>query len=260
MYSAEVEKQIEEYIRISVEGDTASGIDGYGNYDKYLEALKNDNLNYQAQVLLYRYSIAVDEIQNYFIGNLTEDGTDIDTVNGKLSYTIDDIRSFYYSDECLRIMRAYINSDYFTPEEAADKAERLRNNIIYAKSSGDTAVALAIVQNSTSSMPDVERGVIAKNNLNKLYYADLTEAAFSLELNEVSEIVPISDNLGGGLYILYRAEKNEEHFEKYYNYILYTYLTNIIGSKHEECASQLLESASFTEEYNSIVHSAINMN
>ena len=259
MYSKEVEEQIEEYVRASVEGDTEMGVAGYGDYNKYLEALKKDNLNYQTQVLLYRYSIAVDKIQNYFIGNLTEDGKDIDTTNGQLTYTVEDVKSFYYSDDCLRIMRAYINSDHFTEDEAAERAERLRSYIITAASVGDSEVALKIVQNSTSSMADVEKGVIARYNLNEMYYSDLTKAAFALEEHGVSDIVAISDNLGKGLYILYRAEKNDAHFEKYYNYIAYTYLTNIIGGMHTGVSLSLKASASFTAEYESIVHASINM-
>ena len=259
MYSSDVEDQIEEYIRMSVEGDLALGVEGYGDYNAYLEALKRDNLNYQAQVLLYRYSIAVDKIQSHFIGNLTEEGVDIDTVNGKLTYTIDEVKTFYYSDDCLRIMRAYINSDYFTPDEAAEKAERMRNKIISATASGDNIVALTIVQNSTSSMADVEKGVLAKHNLNKMYYSALTDAAFSLEPFGVSEIIPISDTLGSGLYVLYRAEKSDEHFTKYYNYIVYTYLTELIGTKHEDCADKLADNVTFTQEYYNIIHSAISM-
>ena len=259
MYSQEVEEQIEEYIRISVEGDLSMGVAGYGTYDEYLEALKRDNLNYQAQVLLYRYSIAVDKLQSYFIGNLTEEGEDPDTTSGTLSYTIDDVRNFYYGEDCLRIMRAYINTDYFTEDEAIEKAERLRSKIISAVGEGDTAVALAIVQSSTSAMSDVEKGVIGKHNLNEMYYADLTKAAFGLEAQGVSEIIPISDNLGGGLYILYRADKSDEHFEKYYNYIVYTYLTELVGVKHSECAEKLKGNVSFTAEYANIVHANISM-
>ena len=259
MYSKEVEKEIAEYVRASVEGDTSLGVDGYGDYNAYLAALKKENLNYQVQVLLYRYSIAIDKIQSYFIGNLTEDGKDIDTTSGQITYTVDDIKNFYYSDDCLRIMRAYINADHFTEDEAAERAERLREYIISAAASGEREVALTIVQNSTSSMADVEKGVIARYNLNEMYYADLTAAAFALEENGVSEIIEISDNLGKGLYILYRAEKNDAHFEKYYNYITYTYLTNIIGGMHSGVSMLLNMSASFTSEYNSIVHSAISM-
>ena len=259
MYSKEVEEQIEEYIRISVEGDIAMGVAGYGDYDKYLEALKKDNLNYQVQVLLYRYSIAVDKIQSYFMGNLTEDGKQPETTDGKLTYTQAEVKDFYYSDDCLRIMRAYINADYFTDDEAKERAERLRNSIIAAAPMGDGEVALTIVQNSTSSMADVEKGVIAKHNLNEMYYSDLTEAAFALGAHGVSEIVPISDNLGKGLYILYRAEKSDGHFEKYYNYIVYTYLTEIIGQKHAEYAEALGASASFTDGYATVTHSSISM-
>ena len=259
MYSSEVEEQIQEYIRVSVEGDIAMNVEGYGDYENYLESLKQDNINYQTQVLLYRYSIAVDKIQTYFMGNLTEDGKDTDTTDGQLTYNSEDVRAFYYSNDCQRIMRAYINTDYFTNDEATERAERLRSRMINAALLGEYDVALAIVQNSTSSMIDVEKGVIAGHNLNKMYYADLTNVAFELSLHEVSEIVKVSDNLGSGFYILYKAEKSDEHFEKYYNYIVYTYLTEIIGRKHEECATILEANVSLTDKYNNIVHTNISM-
>ena len=64
VYSKDVEKKIQENIRISVEGGTygSATIQGYDSYEDYLAALKKANLNYSVQVLLFRYAIAVDAI------------------------------------------------------------------------------------------------------------------------------------------------------------------------------------------------------
>ena len=72
-YSKEADKLVEEYISASVNGNSDIA-EGYGgDYDAYLESLREMNLNYSVQTLLYRYSIAYDKIVEYYAGSMNAD-------------------------------------------------------------------------------------------------------------------------------------------------------------------------------------------
>ena len=257
IYSSNVEKRIKEYVAYGVEGSLEENVEGYGSYEAYLASLKEQNLNYSVQELLFRYSIAIDEIHNYYIGNLTEDGVDINTIHGKLEYSKETVREFYDSDACVRIMSAYIQADQFN--DPNKRAESVKNAMTEAAENGDSAVANTIIQNSISSMLDIQKQIVGRHNLNSLYYAPLTEAAFSLKYGEVSDVVNIRDNMGNGMYVLYRADKSDEHFDTHYNYIAYVYLTDTMGAVLDEAKNSLIDSAEMTDAYSAIVFSQIKM-
>ena len=74
-YSTAVEKEINTYINISIEGGDLGGVSypGYESYEAYLEALENLYLNYSVQTLLFRYSVVSDLVDDYYMGTLTEE-------------------------------------------------------------------------------------------------------------------------------------------------------------------------------------------
>ena len=124
VYSKDVEKKISENIKISVEGGSygSSTIEGYDSYEDYLAALKAANLNYSVQVLLFRYAIAVDAIDTHYIGTASSDDVNINTSIGEISYSKEDVKTFYDSDNCVRVLRAnYQKAISYTPKESAQK-------------------------------------------------------------------------------------------------------------------------------------------
>ena len=244
LYSRSVEREIEGLIKASVEG--TDGSVGFESYDDYLSSLQKMNLNYSTQVLLLRYGIGLREIDEYYIGTFDADSINDGIKLGELTYTREDIKEYYYSDACVRVLRAHIQAAaYYEPMEyAMTVKERMEN----AALSGESAVATVIINTGLTAPTEVERGyVIARHNLDKLYYKDMTDAAFALDFGCVSD--PIQTNYGEGdvIFILYKAEKSDEHFEKSYSEIAYVYLTDTVGSYLNDTATELKESAVYTD-------------
>ena len=267
IYSKEVESKIKENIKISVEGGSygTSAIEGFESYEDYLEALKKINLNYSVQTLLFRYAIAVDAIDRYYIGTATSDDVNIDITIGKIEYTKDDVREFYFSDECVRVLRT--NFQKVISYEPLEKANRLKAQLEQAANSKDTleekekAVVGAIMGNGLySNSAEIKSGyVIGRYNLDRSYFGEMTDAAFSLEEGQVSNPIEIVTDVEDSYYVLYRTYKSEEHFESEYNSVLYVYLTNYVGEISHGVAEQLKDSVLYTDGYASIIHSEIRM-
>lgn len=263
-YSTAVEKEINTYINISIEGGDLGGVSypGYESYEAYLEALENLYLNYSVQTLLFRYSVVSDLVDDYYMGTLTEEAIESGVVGnpeGKLDYTKEDVAAFYNSDECVRVLRTFVSDDMDLDPQS--RAESVRTAIAAVASKGESAVRKEMInKGSTTSVPELEAGfIIGKYNLSKSYYADMVDAAFSLSVGEVSEVIKIHDGNRMCYYILYRAEKSEAHLESSYASIAYIYLRNEIGEIYAECAKEMIASASFTDVMSTIDHSAISM-
>ena len=257
LYSRSVNKEIEDYVAQSVEG--AGGSVGYGSYEEYLSALKKMNLNYSVQDLLFRYEIGLREIDEYYIGTFDADKIQDGIKFGDISYTREDVKSYYYSDACVRVLRAHLQAGaYYNPDAYALE---VKEEMEAAALTGESAVATVIINTGLTAPIEVERGyVIAKNNLEKLYYSEMTESAFELEIGEVSE--PITVNYGDGevIFILYRAEKSDEHFDESYTEIAYVYLTDAVGGYLASCAKTLFDSVELTGVLDTIDYNEVFMN
>ncbi len=267
IYSKSVEEEIEESIRIGVEGGVYGGttVEGYESYEDYLAALKKIYLNYSVQTLLLRYAIALKAIDSYYIGTVSSDDISIDMSVGNLEYTKEDVSSFYFSDECVRVMRAsFPKMVSYTPKETAEK---LRDKLMAAAESGSSlagkneAVFNAIMASGRfSSVKEVEDGfVIGRYNLERSYYGEMTDIAFSLNEGEVSDIINIVTDDEDSYYVLYRTDKSEAHFEECYDEILYIYLSDIVGKKLHGVGDMLKNSVSYTDSYSALDHSNISM-
>lgn len=267
IYSKDVEKKIKENIRVSVEGGSygSSTIEGFESYEDYLAALKAANLNYSVQSLLFRYAIAVDAIDTYYIGTASSDDIDVNVTIGKIEYTRDDVKAFYDSDDCVRVLRASFPKEItYTPLE---RAERLKDDLEAAAASKDTleemenAVAAAIMSNSLYTNPaEIKAGyVIGRYNLERSYYGDMTDEAFGIEIGEVSDPIEIVTDVENAYYVLYRTFKSDEHFEENYDSIRYIYLMNYVGNISHGVAEELKESISYTDFLLNINHAEIGM-
>ena len=267
LYSNEVEKKIKENVKISVEGGSygSSTLDGYESYDDYLAALKAMNLNYSVQTLLMRYAIAIDAIDTYYIGTASSDDVDINLTVGSIKYTEEDVRDFYFSDDCVRVLRANFQKEIsYTPLE---RAEKLKDKLTEAAASKDTleeketAVFNAIVSSGLySNTAEIKNGyVIGRYNLENSYYGGMTKAAMDLEVGEVSEPIDVVSDVENSYYILYCTYKSEEHFSANYESIKYVFLMNYVGEISHGVALELKDSLVYTDVLNSLDRSGIGM-
>lgn len=267
LYSKDVEKKIKENVKISVEGGSygSATLDGYESYDDYLAALKAMNLNYSVQVLLMRYAIAIDAIDTYYIGTASSDDVNANVSVGAIKYTEEDVRDFYFSDDCVRVLRAnFQKAISYTPLE---RAEKLRDTLTDAAASKDTleeketAVFNAIIGSGLySNTAEIKNGyVIGKYNLESSYYGGMTDAAMSLEIGEVSDPVDVVSDVENSYYVLYRTYKSEEHFSENYDSIKYVFLMNYVGEISHGIQDQLKNSLIYTELLNNLDRAAICM-
>ncbi len=267
LYSDDVEDKIEENIRISVEGGSygSATIEGYDSYDDYLAALKAINLNYSVQTLLFRYAIAIDAIDTYYIGTASSDDVDINLSKGAIEYTKEDIKEFYDSDECVRVLRTSVQKAYH--DDPLGKAEKLKSLLTEAASSKtgyedkELAVVNTIMGNGLySDAAEIKNGyIIGRHNLERSYYGEMTDAAFSLSECEVSDPIEVVTNEENAYYILYKTYKNDSHFEENYESIRYIYLMNYVGEIIHGVEDQLKASVTYTDILKNIDHSQIGM-
>ena len=259
VYSKEYDEQVAEYVRASVEGGIFGDTEivGFeGDYQKYIDYLSSINLNYSVQDLLIRYTMASDDIFKYYAGNLgTEDfvgNTDI----GNLEYTKDDVLAFYNSDDCVRVLRAFLPDKYYT----AARAEEIRLTLIEKAKISEDAVAAYIIQHTTTGATDIKNGdVIAEHSLDREYYSELIDAAFSTEMHGVSEVIKIVTGSEDGYLIIYRAEKNSLHFDNCYDDIATVYAHNEIGKIIDTTCTQMAEIINATDALVKIDRATISM-
>ena len=254
VYSKVVEDTISDYIKVSVEGGSIDNmqIAGFGgDYDAYLAHLKAEYMNYSVQVLLYRYSIAYLMLEDYYA----------DKVSGEdsVSYTREDVKAYYDSDECVKVLEAFLSTTTPTDKliNTIERAKKLRDGI--AQQSDEYDVGTYMIANTLSAEGLRDGMVIGKYSLDPAYYADLTAAAFSLRVGDTSEVIEVITGASNGYYILYRAEKSEEHFDKCYEEIEASYILNLIGKDVAGAAATLKDSISNTDAFTSLVHAEISM-
>ncbi len=254
--SKDVSETVDEFIEISVEGGIYNGEDvsGYGSYDDYLAALRASNLNYSVQVLLYHYAIAQSEVAEYYIGTLNEDNITPDATRGHIQYTEEEISEYYYSDECVRVLRAFVQDSV----EASSRADDIRTMMRNAPTTEH--VSFVIIQNTFMSASEAFGGmVIGRHSLDANNYGDMTKVAFALSVGEVSDVLKIVTGEQNGYHILYRAEKTAEHFDEYYVEIVEGYLNNEIGKMINERVEDLLLDPSYKAAYEGLDFSNISM-
>lgn len=261
-YSADVGKKVNHYINVSVGGGEINGTvyEGYESYEDYLANLKEMNLNYSVQSLMFRYAVVLDMVEEYYMGTITDEdiGSGI-VAGGKLEYDEQTVRDFYYSDECVRVLRTYVTSEMSSDPT---RPEKVRDAIALAAEGGDeeTVRSAMIANGALVPVPEMENGyVIGRHNLDSAYYGDMVDAAFALNEGEVSEVITVHDGNQYVHYIIYRAEKSDAHFEANYASITYIYLRNSVGEYLDDIADAMLKNVTGTNVLSSLDHSKISM-
>lgn len=262
LYSKEVEKQIEEMIRVSVEGGSYG--DGYyegfgGDYDAYLASLSEMYHNYSTSVLMLRYQIGVEALEAHYIGEVVAVGEDGQLTDGAIKYTFDKVRAFYESEASVRVLQTYVPEEIsYTPKEMA---EEIRLDVIEAAKSGDDAVKIMMINRGTpTAVGELEYGVlVGRHSLSREYRA-LADAAFDLPPHGVSEVIETYSVLDGRrFYVVYRADKPDEFFEENYAEAVTVYLYDAIGETLATIAGELTKGVGYADAYGEINHAEITM-
>jgi len=251
LYNAEMTKQIRAKCDSSVDeyiSNVKATKPEKASYEGYLEYLKENNLNYSVQELLFRYEIAIDKLDEHYIGVISSDDINSSTVStGSLKYTEEDIRNYYFSSSCVRVLRMYIKEkEHYSPLE---HIESIREKLIAASEKSDSEVSNVIIQHSLIPITEAENGyVMGKYNLDRAYYEPLIEASFATGEGEVSEVITVTDEKGDTCYyVVYGIAKSEEHFEDFYSSIVSVYLNDCVGKLLNDTEAELLESVKKTD-------------
>lgn len=256
-YSAEFEDKIAETVRVGVEGNEADITGHGGDYQAYLNSLKEVNMNYAVSELLIRYDLTLQALNEYYHGVVDPV---LGALNGEFETTEEAVRDYYDGDECVRVLNLYFPAGFRTKEEllTMKAAMESKNNSM--------EVGLYIIQNSTalgSDIIDAERNIvgltIGKYALDSLYYSEYTDAVFAMDELTVSDIIT-TDGENAGSYIVYKLEKTDDYFEDHYEVIKTSYIDNAMGKRIEQLRSELAESIDYTDAYEALSHKDISMN
>lgn len=256
-FSKEVDNEIKSRIEMSIEG--SGGVVGFdGDYDAYLASLKKQNLNYSVQTLMLRYSLMLEYISEYYLG--FED-PDVGYVAGKYQFTEEEVRAFYNSDECVRILHAFVGKSKMA--DARERIDTIRAKILEAESPSD--IGLIIINNTVVVTSDVFVGkelsgiVLGEDMISDGAYDEYRDVAFDLEPGEVSEVIEVSGS-NPGYYVVYALDKTPEHLELCYETVKNAYLDNLIGSELGRLADEAEENVVYSEKYSEVEHKNISMN
>ena len=256
-YSSETEEKITEYIRLSVDGNGADVVGFEGDYEAYLASLTEMNVNYSVQVLLLRYTLMLEKLNEYYVG--TEDAA-LGHLDGEFEYTKEDVKKYYDSDECARVLQGFIQRD--AVEGSLDRAKSLKYTV--ENSSTDINAALAIINTTTATPTDlivdgkVAGIIIGKSTVTEPTYKSYTEALFALEDGQVSDIIEIS-GVDPGYFVIYRLEKTDEHFEREYDKVKLSYLNNKVGEELKNIEDSLTEDVNYSTNFEELSHADISM-
>ena len=247
LYSKAIEKQIESFIRVSVEGGLLDSfeIEGFDSYEEYLASLRELYLNYSVQVLLFRYTIGMTAIEAHY--------PEVDGIQQNV--TKDEVRAFYDREDTCRYLSLYLSSDYYSDA----RIQEIRNSI--AELGTETAVAQKMLNYSASlAAEEMFAGrIITPYNLDDLLYGNLTRVAVELEIGQTSRPVAAFNSQNRGYFILHRVEKSDAHFENSFNTIAREYVNDKIGRDLAQLNKELREHTTFFAAYELLDRASISM-
>lgn len=255
-YSNDAEEKINEYIVQSVDGsETVVGFGG--DYDAYLKYLRDMNLNYSVQVLLYRYSIAYDKVIEYYRGSASADAPNPDMQDGALEYKKSDVENFYNGNDSVRIS-IIVFSEYMT----LDKVKERRDAIV-SKSGVEEALNYAVsfaADTSEDASSDILDGVvIGKNSMDSNYYSEVIDQAFSLEIGEFSPVISVSTAKSTEYWVICKREKTSGYLSDNFDDIKDAYVSDRIGEIIANAKDAIGKTASKTDAFINLDYSNIKM-
>ncbi len=254
-FSKKVNESIEDYVTASVDGGYVDSMffAGYdGDYDAYLNKLKENNMNYSVQEILFRCAVCSELLDAHY-----EKKTD---GSGNAIFTKEDVKEFYDADSSVRVIQQYfpLMTDIDKEINNEERINSIRHEMLL-RATDEYELGTYLISNSTAG-EDLRNGlIISEYSLNQTYYKELTDTALSLSFHEVSEVIKVVNGSSDGYYILYKIEKTDDHFDKRYDEIEAVYVANLIGERLHEAKLGLIEGATKSDVLVSIDYSSISM-
>ena len=205
---------------------------------------------------MLRYSILLEKIDEYYKGR-NDDA--LGYVNSKYNLSEDELRSYYFSDDCVRVIHAYMQEGVGGDTRA--KMEEIRRGISSADS--DINAALYIINHTLVTPTDlivnkkVSGITVGKYSIDETYEA-YRASAFSLSPGETGDIVEINDGTKG-YYVIHALEKSEEHYNMCNEEIKLSFFDNLISKRLTEIAGELTSNHAFEKNYQDINHGDISI-
>ncbi len=250
VYSRDFDDKVTEYIKTVV--DTESKYGGFdGDYDKYLNSLKEINMNYSVADLLLRYAFGREALELHYIGNIGDDLSS-DAALGEIKYTRDAVKNFYFNNDdsrqiiSLMLQKSTTSFDY-------DRAVEIRNTLA---SKSDAKSAGLYVAGFTGNPGSV---VIGKYSYDKFYWSKYTDAAFSLEVGGTSQVITLKTDDFDGFAIIYRISPSEEYFNANYEEIANEYVRNEFGKLVEKASDGIKAGVEYTDALTNLDRSKVSI-
>ena len=235
--SNKVMNKVDDMIVASVDGGEIDGIkyQGYGSFDAYLSALKEQGLTDRVNRLIIRSYVCEQLLTEYYLSkeNIPDENL---------------VREYFASDDCIRI--TWLSTEI---EENAKKA-------LQELSSKETEkeIVSTLIKYTPNATSGYEDGWYIGKYEGGDNYKEVMKVAFELTVEKYSDIV--RDN-NGMYYIIYRMTKEDSYIDSNYDDVRTSYLYNLMRKNISERANDIAGSASFTQAYNDYMQnpSSINM-
>ncbi|MBQ2718711.1 MAG: hypothetical protein IJF73_01445 [Clostridia bacterium] len=229
-YSEEMDTAVNEVIKTSVDGGTFGEyeIRGFDSYKDYLAYLRREfHMNDAVNRLMMRYAECEEALSDYYAESY--------------AYTEADVRSFFESEDCLRILwvSRFENSGGLGRSENLALMESARQKL----RGTDPYKAL---QYSLEPTTDFH---IGRHTLDRAYYGKLIDAAYALPTGGVSEVMDLGSE---GLFVLRRMDKQSASFSSRYEELAKVYLGEVMYGRIEEIAAELMEGIVYTEFFSTL--------
>lgn len=202
------------YITDAVEISMNEVYEMYGyDYEAYAESIAEYNMNDS----VYRFMIRNDILAEELLAKMM--------MNGEVPSTEEEIREIINSDEVIRVKQILINDTTLTDEENRRLAEEAYNR---AMAGEDFDTLVNRYGDDWQMFNNTDGYYISRGS----YTQEFEDAAFALEIGELSGIVETD----AGYSILLRLEKEADYIDKHFGTLMDDYLKglyNIALEKHE---------------------------
>jgi len=204
--------------------------EGYENdYKVYDEAISEYNMTDGVYRFIIRNDVLTEELFNAMLGR------------GEISTDEDTLRTLFESDAFIRVKQILISADNGnSPEENREKAEEL---LAKAKSGEDFDELVQKYGQDLYMFNNNDGYYMMKGT----YFKEFEDAAFSLEIGEISDVVESS----AGFSIIRRYEKEDAYLEKNFDDLAQIYFDSVYNTKLEATlAGVKAEPTELYHEYN----------
>jgi len=224
-----------------------------GDHSAYRAFLKSINLNDSVQDLILRYNLAYQKITEHYMGTVDKDNPTDGMIEGSIKYTEEDVRAFYFGSDSVRV--SIVKISHSLP---INEVERIRDKLASKPTEKE---ALDYACSCTLSDPyDIYMGaVIGKNTADPIYFGEVMDEAFGLEVGETGRVHDITSGVKPIYWVLLRTEKDEDHFKECYSDIASAYLSERVGQIIAGVCDSLEASREIKDSFEGINHAEIKM-